>query len=45
MVVNEAANVVVNARSLDRHRKTAERSEYVRLKMREYRAKRALLVR
>lgn len=41
VVVNEATNVVVNARTKDRHRKTPERAEYVRLKMREHRARRA----
>ena len=34
-------NVVVNARKKDRHKKTPERLEYVKQKMREYRAKRA----
>jgi hypothetical protein len=41
-VVNDVANVVVNARTGDRHRKTPERAEYVRMKMREYRKKRAV---
>jgi hypothetical protein len=38
-VVN-ASNVVVN-RSKDRHKKTPERLEYVKQKMREYRKRRA----
>jgi hypothetical protein len=40
VVVNAPEEVVVNARSKDRHRKTPERLEYVRQKMREYRARR-----
>jgi hypothetical protein len=39
-VVN-ASNVVVN-RSKDRHKKKPERLEYVKKKMREYRAKKKL---
>jgi hypothetical protein len=35
-----ATNVVVNARTKDRHKKTPERLEYVKQKMREYRARR-----
>lgn len=35
----DVTNMVVNARSKDRHKKTQERLEYVRLKMREYRAR------
>jgi len=39
-VVNAVANVVVN-RKKDRHKKTPERLEYIRKKMREHRRKRA----
>jgi hypothetical protein len=39
--VTTASNVVVNERSKDRHKKTPERLEYVKQKMREYRKKRA----
>jgi hypothetical protein len=42
VVVNAATNVVVNGRTKDRHRKTTERREYVKMKMREYRRKRAV---
>lgn len=38
LVVNTAANVVVNSRTRDRHKKTEKRREYVKLKMREHRA-------
>jgi hypothetical protein len=41
VVVNAATNVVVNARTKDRHKDTPERKEYVKMKMREYRRKRA----
>ena len=39
MVVNTESDVVVNARTKDRHRNTAERKAYVRAKMRESRAR------
>lgn len=39
VVVNKEVNEVVNIRSKDRHKKTLERAEYQRLKMREYRSK------
>jgi hypothetical protein len=41
VVVNAVASVVVNARTKDRHKKTPERLEYVKQKMREYRKRRA----
>ena len=37
-VVN-ASNVVVNARSKDRHKKTEARAQYIAQKMREHRAR------
>jgi hypothetical protein len=40
-VVVNASNVVVNERTKDRHKKTPERLEYVKQKMREYRKRRA----
>lgn len=41
VVVNAPKQVVVNARTRDRHKKTPERLEYIRQKMREYRKRKS----